>query len=94
MKLGKFKLRNELPNWQNYKNFFGMYIEFDEFGKPEWSKPTRLNFAIYWLRQLKLIYPCWRKGHNLEEDGWAGPDSGGISIHCKRCGWSYQHILY
>lgn len=37
---------------------------------------------------------CRWFGHDLEMDGWAGPDSGGESWYCTRCGAGGSHTHY
>jgi len=94
MKLGKFKMREALPKWEEYKKYSIMGLEFDEEGNPLSRKVTRLRFARFWLKELKSLYRCWLFGHEIIEGGYAGPDSGEITWECKRCGWSGSHTLY
>ncbi len=51
----------------------------------------------YVLKDLKYLLQaryCKLHGHDWEDDSWAGPDSGGMAGHCKRCGFSFEHTLY
>lgn len=50
------------------------------------------------LQGMYLIYVaeriCDRRGHDLEDYGYAGPDSGAIDMHCHRCGKNWHEQLY
>ena len=37
---------------------------------------------------------CKQYGHDLEDNGYAGPDSGAIDMYCHRCGGSWHTQLY
>ncbi len=38
---------------------------------------------------------CACVGHKFEDEGgWAGPESGGESFTCARCGYSWHHTYY
>ena len=41
-----------------------------------------------------LSLKCKWKGHDWEDNSHAGPDSGNISMDCKRCGYSFTTWLY
>jgi hypothetical protein len=48
----------------------------------------------YWKRLLTEAI-CAVIGHDLEDHGHAGPESGSIQIGCNRCGFEYPtHHLY
>lgn len=57
-------------------------------------KAYRLVAFIRWLRYLINCAICTRIGHNIECEDWGNEESGGVAGHCKRCGWSYHHVLY
>ena len=59
MKLGKFKMREALPKWKDFKLYSIMEIEFDEEGNPIPHKVTKRFFAWFWLKELKLLSHCW-----------------------------------
>ena len=37
---------------------------------------------------------CACVGHKFIGEGWAGPESGGESCSCERCGYSWHHTYY
>lgn len=41
---------------------------------------------LLWQRLVYLYCEC--VGHDLHDDGHAGPESGCIDVNCHRCGWS------
>ena len=53
---------------------------------------------LYLIRWF--IIPSWRRiycklfDHDYESTDWGTPESGGIGVHCLRCGESHSHILY
>ena len=94
MKLGKFKMRDMLITWEEYKNYSIMGLKFDKEGNPLSRKATRLQFARFRLCDVMLLSRCWLFGHDIKEGGHAGPDSGCITWECKKCGWSGEHTLY
>ena len=56
-----------------------------------------LTFGQYiWTDIKDRISPiiCRFFGHDWMEDGYAGPDSGWMSMDCRRCGKSHYHTLY
>jgi hypothetical protein len=62
-------------------------------------QPTKFGYLllaliIYIKHEIILARICRWQGHDMECDDWAGPDSGGMAGHCKRCGFSFSHILY
>ena len=46
---------------------------------------------VKWVINTKI---CEWQGHELVDEGYAGPDSGCIDIVCRRCGWNYRKTLY
>jgi hypothetical protein len=67
--------------------------KFFEYGC--YTDGTKENFYWFALKQFLRGARCCFLGHDLEEDGgWCGPDSGGIGVTCKRCGYSWSHTLY
>jgi len=49
--------------------------------------------ARFWNEMVLGRY-CQMKGHDWVHEDWGGPESGGMAGHCKRCGYSFRHILY
>jgi len=92
LRIGTFKMREALPIWKDY--VADSYFDVCLGNKKESYKPTKLRFAWFWLKELKLLSRCWLFGHDIVEGGHAGPDSGCITWECKRCGWSAEHTLY
>lgn len=39
------------------------------------------------LKSHVIHYYCNVVGHDIVDEGYAGPDSGCIDLVCKRCGW-------
>lgn len=70
----------------------------------------RRAWIPYWLRrriaqvEVALSTLIWcacyavccfsSKGHDYEDESWAGPESGGMGARCKRCGHSFSTTLY
>lgn len=52
------------------------------------------DYVVQQLSWLLRAILCAFLGHALEDNSYAGPDSGNISLSCKRCGWSHTTILY
>lgn len=49
---------------------------------------------ILWHEMLRVLV-CQQRGHDWEDTGsWAGPDSGGEDLTCRRCGSHYRHVYY
>jgi len=40
------------------------------------------------------LFVCKLKGHDWEDTSHADPDSGYISMDCRRCGQGFCHYLY
>lgn len=40
------------------------------------------------------VLVCKQRGHKIEVEGHAGPESGYEDFYCKRCGWSDHHTYY
>lgn len=56
---------------------------------------TLLHFVWEFFIQLYCLrFVCRVRGHDIVNDGWAGPESGGEDMHCTRCDWSFHHIYY
>jgi hypothetical protein len=84
------------------------YAEWKEFDAYELSNPYDYNdlqrwiFAkTVWIRYVAEVIAyncrvawCQRFGHDMEYDGYAGPDSGGESAECRRCYWGWSHTYY
>lgn len=47
-------------------------------------------YVIGWFLQLL----CRIFGHDLEDNGYANPDSGAIHVECNRCYQSWHTQLY
>lgn len=60
-------------------------------GYPDDPWPTALMMTN---TESELYETCRREGHDLIDEGYAGPDSGAIDMTCVRCGYSYHHQLY
>lgn len=73
-----------------YRQF--VQIEAMIEGVPMWRAHWNVAscYVIGWLLQLR----CRFSGHDLEDNGYAGPDSGAIHMDCKRCGMSWHTQLY
>lgn len=82
--------------WEDAKMNAGYEICFMQNQKPEWMLSIINLFWMTWftLKVLTLYQVCLLKGHDLIDEGYAGPDSGCIDMVCKRCGWSSRTWLY
>ena len=70
-----------------------------DFSLPH-RQPTEIGYMIlvlvervkhFWLESLCLY---WYKDHDLEFDSWSGPDHGGETWYCRRCGVGGSHTYY
>ena len=52
------------------------------------------RYLYYTLRYRIVSIICHFKQHDFECEDWGGPESGGMAGTCKRCGYSYETILY
>ncbi len=95
---------NELTFWQRLANdvdllyFYEVSQGPDEFAKLPWYDRWYPTFALLVLvdtihHHIKGLY-CKRYGHDLEDNGYANPDSGAMIMDCKRCGQHWHHQLY
>jgi hypothetical protein len=75
----------------------------DDFEAEEWHcppYPVRVIQAGYMVLAEPLVHwlareiICRFRGHDYEHDGWAGPESGGESWCCRRCGHGGRVIYY
>ena len=41
---------------------------------------------------LRVLKTCQHK--KWVDTSWGGPESGGMSGHCKICGYSFRHTMY
>lgn len=59
---------------------------------------TSFGWWLYgwWIgvRVLATHLRCEILDHEYVEEGWAGPDSGGMAVSCSRCGWSCSVTMY
>ena len=61
-------------------------------GEPLWK--ARLLSARDVLHQAVASVVCHFGAHQIEDDSYAGPESGCMAGHCTRCGWSFHETLY
>jgi len=52
------------------------YVLYRWYSDAKW----RARFAV-------LFLICKVRGHQLVDDGHAGPESGYMDVNCKRCSW-------
>lgn len=50
--------------------------------------------AIKFASFAKDLLICKIIGHDLSDDSHGGPESGYVSVYCKRCGYSRYESLY
>lgn len=82
-------------DWHYYRN--AMDVEWDDDGVPHATSPYLRPF--YFVREVylsRIVEVTWCRwfGHDIEDGSWAGPDSGGEDMTCRRCGWHFHHIYY
>lgn len=81
-------LNNLKREWHEYKNFSYMSDE----------ATSLREFAWLVLRDAYLcVGPrlwCRLRGHELVDEGWAGPESGAIVMVCRRCQQEWSEVLY
>ena len=58
---------------------------FAQWSPEEYATPKRPNVS------KRLLKKCQ---HKWIDDSHAGPESGDISLHCKKCGIHHHVILY
>jgi len=82
--------------WEDAKMNAGYEIVMMNSKKPNWLLLViNLFWSLYYMAITTILYQiCLRYGHDLVDEGYAGPDSGAIDMVCKRCGWSSHVQLY
>lgn len=76
--------------FQDIKDHFGaLMMEQVYFEAQPVSWRLRLSCAWEVLLRESIAAWCNFRGHDLEGETFA-PESGGESLTCKRCGWSYD----
>lgn len=83
-------LRSDWAHWK----YFDAYDAEAQVSYHTGNKSTIIlatTFTWSQVRQLSLVVWCSLFGHDIEDIGYAGPDSGAMDFVCTRCGWN-QHI--
>lgn len=65
-------------------------------GTRTWVPPRWMCWPLAVTRRVELLFAitqCLVVGHDLVDEGHAGPDSGCIDLSCKRCGMTYPRIV-
>jgi len=70
-----------------------------EFHLGNFHNYTNVKRNVFtWLRiNLDLVVGsllCKYRGHDIECESFAGPESGVEYFNCRRCGWGSKHIYY
>lgn len=70
--------------------YFKMGIEYDA-GMAEEPMPRfiLIRYICFRIATFARALHCRISGHDLVDEGFAGPDSGCIEMVCKRCGYCY-----
>lgn len=77
----------------NEFNFKLVWEEDEYFGGNRYTRPFRI--AGYFIKGMYRRLVCAVVGHDMHDDGYAGPDSGCVDVNCHRCGYSAgRHYLY
>ena len=67
--------------------------EYDQFA--EHDALQLATIAVFdFLGMFVRAAVCEVLGHKLIGGGWATPDTGGESVSCTRCGYSWSHTYY
>ena len=71
---------------------------------PAWKNMTDCGEPPYfdrWPTALTIttdesasLQTCRENDHDWVDTSYCGPDSGDMSMYCKRCGYSFHHTLY
>ena len=83
-----------------FKNFYFYFKELsykrDVFiSECKFEKLSRTKWIKNVIKDVINIFICYIRGHDLEEQGHAGPEYGYIEMSCKKCGYKYpRHVLY
>lgn len=78
------------------KKFYCEYAMFhtDDHGWPlKKERPIRFLLHVLYLYKIAPLI-CKIKGHDLQSDDYATPDTGYMGCSCNRCGQSWGEILY
>lgn len=61
-----------------------------------WVQRNLPTFTVLWVnvRMLAGAAVCKVRGHAWVDNGYGGPESGCIDMHCTRCGHGYHVTLY
>jgi len=74
--------------------FREMYIDETMFGENISRQDARREVLMGELMQAIGKRKCAKVGHKLEDNSYGGPETGCVSLHCNRCGYSYHVTLY
>jgi hypothetical protein len=80
-----------------YMEIENMTIEQAEVKAKEVNEANdnEMELAISGIKeQLALFKECEEKGHDLEAESEAGPNTGYMGVVCKRCGFTQGSTLY
>jgi hypothetical protein len=60
-----------------------------------YSKREALRVVVMQeLVDIQARRRCKAEGHRYVDESYGGPNSGGIDVHCTRCGHSISHPFY
>jgi hypothetical protein len=60
----------------------------------DWISHYVFNFTLDPILQRARWYMCIVYNHKWVDESYGGPERGGISMWCRRCGYSVHKILY
>ena len=84
---------------KTFKEGFDSSVSYDQmmhkvYNEPKPSRFTTLRFIKELLKSYISSLTCVFLDHDMECTSSAGPESGSESGYCKRCGYSFDVIMY
>lgn len=65
-----------------------------------WIQPNERGARLYAMYEALIVEPLRAvrmercPHHNMIDESWAGPESGGDGGTCADCGWSFRNVYY
>lgn len=72
----------------------GFLVACEGLTPEEAALKARDEFILGELTQRTMLRICDKVGHKIVDESYGNPDSGAISMYCRRCGWSHHVTLY
>ena len=68
-------------------------VNYERYAEGSSTLAAVVSIAIARARQVGASIVCAVRDHDLEDEGYANPESGCIHMVCQRCGYSYGRVV-